>query len=447
MYPTHWWDGQPILHYQQEQEQEQQQHQQQTEEQQQECNKEQQTDDTTTATAPTSSSSTTTTMFPPSPPPSSSSPPPSSSSPPPSSSSSPPPLYTGWKWPINCCPYYRTAYKPNAQRFVQHHPIYRPLLQKCEESLSKSITNHQDHILPAFYETLQYLIQQNQQQQNQPFTIIFRTFGSDLEEMANVVSNFAQGKHPQYAHIQYPPLILPTTQLYQGRWKTKSTSTRTKHNVDNNNDDDDDDDTQQQGEELQYELWSYPNEDVLIASGDEEILQLLQSKTIVGIRDDYPHWKQHKYHPTAGKPIWVPLYTNNNSNNNNKINNNNDINSNKTASEPYYYPHHILFDDNIHNLPNDGIACVRQQQQQQQQQQQPKEQQSQQILSNSQETNCNHDVVYNTATDCTLYHGIHLIRVPTIEPVLNPKWFIQQIGSAQQKLQRQLQLQQQQQQQ
>jgi hypothetical protein len=42
----------------------------------------------------------------------------------------PPPLYTGWKWPRNCCPYYRTRYKPSCNHFCHpdhpHGSMYEP---------------------------------------------------------------------------------------------------------------------------------------------------------------------------------------------------------------------------------------------------------------------------------------------------------------------------------
>jgi hypothetical protein len=100
-------------------------------------------------------------------------------------------------------------------------------------------------------------------------------------------------------------------------------------------------------------------------------LQLLDQVTVCGIRDDYSFWKQNTWDPTAGKPVWIPKYSNNNE----------------------IYDHHLLFDDNIHNLPDDGIASVRRQQK---------------------------DETFVTMDGATMHEesqGVHLIRVPTIEPV------------------------------
>ena len=152
--------------------------------------------------------------------------------------SSPPPLYTGWEWPDNCCPYYRTEFKKRSKQFVDVYDgkIYRPILEKCEEELSKS---HSNHILPAFYHTLNHLIQCKQ-----PFTVVFRTFGSDVNEIAQLVTKFAQGKHVDYPQVDCPDLELTNERLYQGRWKKNEDG----HVV--------------------YQLWNQ-DETKLIASGDQ----------------------------------------------------------------------------------------------------------------------------------------------------------------------------------
>ena len=326
-----------------------------------------------------------------------------------------PPLYTGWEWPENCCPYYRTALKKNAKSFTQdgkHGQIYTPLLEACEASLpSKHNISSGNTILPAFYETLRHLIESYQNSsgnggnegcdkkdlQAPPFTVVFRTFGSDLSEIASVVSAFAKGEHPDYPDINFPPFCLSEDRLYQGRWKVV------------------------EGEEkVVYQLWT-SDESQLVASGDAEILELLSSKTktnedgvpfsIFGIRDDYPFWKANEFRPTAGKPIWVPRYDGNVKNSDDK-------------DECVPYSHHLLFDDNIHNLPNDGIASVR----------------KESLPDNAGEKEdgtFSFDTV--DGTDLTMYQGIHLVRVPTVEPVLNPKWYIQQIEKARNRLQLQLQ--------
>ncbi len=161
---------------------------------------------------------------------------------------------------------------------------------------------------------------------------------------------------------------------------------------------------------LVYQLWT-SDETKLVASGDAEILELLSGKSpsapfsIFGIRDDYPTWKANDYLPITGKPIWVPRY---------------DLIDADDGCVPY--SHHLLFDDNIHNLPDDGIACVRKE-------------------LRVGEPGEDEDRIFYTVDgkDMGACQGIHLVRVPTVEPVLNPQWYIQQIEKAKKKLQIQLQ--------
>lgn len=385
-----------------------------------------------------------------------------------------PPLYTGWKWPEHCCPYYRTAYKRHSKSFTEdgnHGQIYAPLLEACEASLlSSSSSNYsipsrssrdagglsskgkqdcKNTILPAFYETLRHLIESyennekirnhsdKKESQPPPFTVVFRTFGSDLTEIASVVTAFAKGEHPDYPDIDFPPLCLSNDRLYQGRWRVISNAN---HNLDN-------DDTAKAAPpevKVVYQLWT-SDETQLIASGDAEILELLSGKTkisqdesssssptkfaIFGIRDDYDFWKANQYSPTAGKPIWVLNYDNENP----KRNIANTFNNRNAVKEDGYtlYSHHMLFDDNIHNLPDDGIACVR------------KESLQGDDIANESTVGKNREdaFLFETVdgTNLDVYQGIHLVRVPTVEPVLNPQWYIQQIEKARERLQLQLQ--------
>jgi len=364
-----------------------------------------------------------------------------------------PPLYTGWEWPENCCPYYRTAFKAQAKCFTESHgKIYTPLLHACEakiprpsrdacESTSEDNQDEQITILPAFYETLRYLVENyqkneevsshtdekendnNKPHQPPPFTIIFRTFGSDLANIASVVTDFAQGKHPSYPDINFPPLCLRKDRLYQGRWKVVEKESKI-----------DDDNSLEAGDskiKAIYQLWTY-DESELVASGDSEILELLSGRTeidnslpsspspptIIGIRDDYSFWKGNQYSPIAGKPIWVPDYDSKN------------LQKGVTKANEYTpYGHHLLFDDNIHNLPDDGIACIR------------KEVLARSVIENGVAIEKDSSSLFETVdgSDIGAYHGINLVRVPTVEPVLNPRWYIQQIEDARSKLQLRLQ--------
>jgi hypothetical protein len=271
----------------------------------------------------------------------------------------PPPLYTGWEWPEGCVPYYRTAYKKRSKDFVSGHGRpYKSLYETMEQVLSFSPPPEMpnviiSHMLPALFRTLEELTRRN----DEPFRVVFRSFGSDLAEVTGAVSIFAQGQHPDYPDFRNDNLVVTPADLVKGRWD--------------------------RSENGSFELWSQDSSSsssVLVASGDDEILNWIQDRTICGIQDDYEFWSQHGCEPWSGKPVWAPARQR--------------------------HQHHILLDDNIHNLPNDSIATVRLQ---------------------SREGGTFRTLA---GKEVQQMQGLHLIRVPTIEPILNPDWFLLQIDRA-----------------
>jgi hypothetical protein len=284
-----------------------------------------------------------------------------------------PPLYTGWHWPEGCCPYYRTRFKSRSKNFIQHHgALYKDIYDEMNRRLQpRAITTTApailatsypilSHMLPAFFETVATLSKQKALHNGQPYTIVFRTMGTDLPEIADAMTAFARGQHPEYPDFEDSDLVLTRDKLVQGRWAKLP---------------DGDDD----GNEGQYvfQLWQ---EERLVASGDAQVLEFLHTQTVCGIQDDYAFWKSQAFAPWSGKPTWIP------------------------RGDCNY--HHVLMDDNIHNLPNDSIASVRV------------------------ETK---DGSFQTLTGPEIQEqqGLYLIRVPTVEPILNPKWFLERIERSQ----------------
>ena len=131
---------------------------------------------------------------------------------------------------------------------------------------------------------------------------------------------------------------------------------------------------EQENGDCVYQLWKNGN---ILASGDAEVLEFIHAQPVCGIQDDYPFWTKNHWEPWAGKPVWIL----------------DDI-------------QHIILDDNIHNLPHDSIASAREK------------------LS---------DGSFRTLTgpEIQQQQGRHLIRVPTVAPVLRPTWFLEQIAAAQ----------------
>lgn len=263
-----------------------------------------------------------------------------------------PPLYTGWNWPSGCCPYYRTTFKKRSKRFVLHQDgkPYEDLYHEMEKLVAfnhpkEDLPAILSHLIPALFDTIQLLTDRSQ-----PVRFVFRTFGTDLPEISEAVTAFARGQHPDFSDFVKPHLELPRSLLFRGRWKD---------NV--------------------YQLLEYDNPEKVVASGDAEIVDFIASKPMCGINDDYEFWAANGWEPWAGKPVWVP------------------------ASGDC---HHVLLDDNIHNLENDSIASVRLEQT---------------------------DGTYKALSGREIQdmQGLHLIRVPTVEPILNRRWFVEQLDKAQ----------------
>lgn len=308
-----------------------------------------------------------------------------------------PPLYTGWEWPENSCMYYRVpAFKRTAKTFVKHHgSIYRKVLEKLEQvlkhdhhqndSLAAAATesnNFMLHLLPAFYETLIAITQDMKDHPNRLYTIVFRTMGSDLENVADAVTAFATGQHPDYPDFSNPNLILTHDKLYKGKWAECHVD-ETFNDSSSNSD--------QKQSTVKSQVYQLSQQGHIVASNDAQVLNILHSSTICGIRDDYAFWKKHEKRPWAGKPVWI-------------------LNDDYDDLIEY---HHILLDDNIHNLNDYSIASVRRQ-----------------VSMPTKDSK--KEPVFETfsSQEIAQQHGRHLLRVPTIEPIFNNMWFWEQIQHA-----------------
>lgn len=311
-----------------------------------------------------------------------------------------PPLYTGWEWPKGTCPYYRTSFKYKAKTFTNSNvdgAIYRPLYEYLKQKISNLSTKCQTmsssssssslpkthpfyRMLPSFFSTLVQL-----QKEQKEYTLCLRTMGSDLEDIASALTDFANGKHPLYPNFQEPNLVLSGNQLYKGRWR----------DVKNDNDAQTNDDSY---DSFVFDLFPYKcnkdndndnndnSIDTKIASGDDAVLNIIQSLSACGIQDDYHHWNKHNYAPWAGKPLWI-----------------NSHHANNQQQKKY----HLFFDDNIHNDENDSIVAVRE------------------FVGGK--------WISLSGAQTIQQQGAHLFRVPTVEAILNDDWFHQQISKVEKK--------------
>jgi len=248
-------------------------------------------------------------------------------------------------------------------------------------------------------------------------TLVLRTFGTDLHRVTRAISEFAKGNHPHFPEYYNPNLILADEdELFCGGWRRRRSGVHNHRGLGDDTDGDEKD-------ELIYELHpmvssSCSREQHFCYSGDDEILNYLQSKHFVGIQDNYSFWDAHDCAPWAGKPIWarkVMKMPGKRAHDDNHLH--------------QFNHHHILLDDNIHNDPNDGAGGIRIP-----------------VLADvdgDDDDDATPTTTLSAKTRATMtkytslhgsealeMHGRHLIRVPTVRPILEPDWFIRQIEDA-----------------
>jgi hypothetical protein len=123
-------------------------------------------------------------------------------------------------------------------------------------------------------------------------------------------------------------------------------------------------------------------DEAIIITDEGEINCILQGDrdgiSCVACTDDYQWWRSNNYSPSHGKPLYL------------------------TTEDDNYLP--IFFDDNIHNDPNDSIVAIRQR------------------------TSVN-DVSFSplSGAETVSMQFKHLIKVPTVAPILNENYFLEQI--------------------
>jgi hypothetical protein len=227
-----------------------------------------------------------------------------------------PVLHTLWDWPEGMVPFYE-MHRPVAKVFTEDGKAgssFRPLYEQQEQALRwptdevgaapPALSHDGVHhfLLPAFFHTICELNKQGRE-----FTVVIRTFGSDLSDVAAAMSAFARGEHPCFPAAA--PVGLSPEATWIGRYSTDG-------------------------------AFFITNEATGEAVADEAaVLEVLQggratgAVRAVGCQDDYHWWKDHGYAPGGGKPLWV--------------------------TEGGGEAHHIFFDDNIHNDCDDSIVAVR----------------------------------------------------------------------------------------
>jgi hypothetical protein len=275
-------------------------------------------------------------------------------------------------------------------------------------------------IFPAFYQLIVDL-----ETKGRDYTIVFRTFGEDFEDIKEDFNKFVMGRHRLFPNFNNDALLLNDENCFRGRYTKKeqqqqeqsslndvcgedpnangSGSSLKRNNPSGAASDEKHDDSEyclyrlKKAKKYQKRFFSreglsqYTIPPGMLQSGDRtfadgdrvfnsepELVAFLESSKIVFINDDYEHWSAGNYKPSSGKPVWL----------------------NDTA-------HHIFFDDNIHNDPNDSIVAVRQQ-------------------------------AKNAVTNCDEYHALsgedtlklnetNLVKVYTMRAILERNYFINKL--------------------
>lgn len=250
--------------------------------------------------------------------------------------SEPPPLLSDFHLPEGHTPYFKTYRRHKdwpAFRFTEPGmpgEIYRPIFEKMQALLkwphepNKELAPHGHHLLlPSFFHTIREL-----QRRGREFSLVVRTYGTDLPEIAVAISAFASGRHPSFPDAASADLQLDASDarwVLRRRDRTDMRSQIQLSQYDNSLG------TEGLGSDLGQVPTLPPAEREI--QQEEDIVKLLAQKRVIGVRDDYFFWKGHGYLPQAGKPCWLTPYDRS--------------------------VQHIFFDDNIHNDPLDSIVAIR----------------------------------------------------------------------------------------
>mmetsp|Transcript_18985 Transcript_18985/g.24615 ORF Transcript_18985/g.24615 Transcript_18985/m.24615 type:complete len:422 (-) Transcript_18985:100-1365(-) len=265
-----------------------------------------------------------------------------------------PELFVGWHVPENYVRFYRTEplKKAYAKRFCDEGSpgaCYAPIQEKADMAMrwnendmeAKHIALRRGpyrYIIPAFWRLLEHLVATKRRA-----TLIIRTYGSDLSDIAAAFKAYAEYKND----VQYnglADLIKP-----EHCFKVQRTDTGMKF-------------TRNDGIEL--------NEAQALEEMERDDVQI----RCLGFLDDYYFWKSRGHDPSAGKPLWLG----------------------------HVSARHIFLDDNIHNDPINSIVAIR---------------------LKTPDSNFRSLDGYTTLR----LQNIALVRVPTIQVVLNPDWFIERL--------------------
>ena len=219
-------------------------------------------------------------------------------------------------------------------------------------------------VFPSFFNTINELAKAKRE-----FSIVIRTFGSDIQKVKEAVNAYAMGKHPQYGYSGSEELILPPSRVWIGRYgggRFPPDGTQPFPKTQNG--------------EVNYTLQNVDDPTKLL-NQDEQIINALdcrfQPRSVVACTDHYEWWKAHAYMPSSGKPMWL--------------------------TKDDHTSHHIFFDDCIHKSTTDSIVSVRMRK------------------------TANSQFKFLSGADTAALQGCHTVRVQTADAIVNPNYFLDKI--------------------
>ena len=299
-----------------------------------------------------------------------------------------PPLHTAWEREPEFVPY--IWYNRNgAKTFTnpgEPGEIYREHYSRMEQALrvNGAIDERLSHdgkyyfLIPAFFRTISELARHGRN-----FAVVIRTFGTDVDDVVAALQAYSEGAlhlalEGQHQSLQegdqdasvpqlelnHPPVAAVAIKtVWSGRYDkaSKEFILECESNTDS-----------------AHPGAVTPNSKI---TDEQQVVNLLQGSSgcisATACQDDYYYWRDNNYAPQSGKPLWI------------------------TRGDSHF--HHIFFDDNIHNNPNDSIVAVR-------------------------ARNLEGEAFMAESGEATLgLQGVHLVRVPTILPILDHDWFLKQI--------------------
>ena len=248
---------------------------------------------------------------------------------------------------------------------ISKEDLLKALKWPDEVQRNDKLCNGEYHfIFPSFFNTVTQLAKANRR-----FTIVFRTFGSDLERVRKAMNEFAAGNHPQFKYDGCEELYISVSQMWKGRYGNDMYPPEGKNQITTKS-------------VAKYVLSSQDEEHTIgTVEKEDDIIDTLEarntSRAVVACQDHYEWWKFHNYIPSSGKPMWI--------------------------TEDEENVQHIFFDDCIHKSALDSIISVR-------------------------HRKSKGDVFkFMTGEEIIGLHGINTVRVKTVEAILDQNYYINKI--------------------